>query len=1378
MVKTRALLILLAAIVLGGCLQEASIEERLLCVELTSYSSTEIPACDSQEKCAKEFDKSFAMNTSEFGPHVQNSLAEFRSRTSLSWLYFNKALNAVRKINAACSNGTGLDEIDSFVNEFNFGMSNAFEQIEKAHQVAFSIIFLEKADLELEEIGLMREDDLFNDYVALNENISSINSKNMQGNDFASNYFFYAKRLEELAKKTGFNEDVIKEVTVLDVFDFFDDRIISRLVNDKFWFPVISGAYSHAFSFAKNAFEVNRSAAALKEIPSFEFFGAFNWFAGTKNSTARMFTELVNSDDFHRKNLEEKNALLERDVLDAIGFVEQKIFVIDEESYSFFDQNFFESLAELSEFSSTISSDNFSVNGLSSLKSESSALLAQIKSEFGDLKSRDFISKVSLGKKTGLLKEFAMRLRELGEEIDFYSSTAIEGLKNACSVRVGLIKERIKGDFFGFGEKALGLQAGLKFKVKEFEESSDTVDSLKICRETIQDFKAFESVLENSSFEGTTSESLNKCMSELESFFKSAPPAFFDLKSIFDRLSAQKGMLSPQAGLSGCLVVREKALLFVNSNNDSMEVVSNYREAGAFLEKLKTLASLGGMEPARADFERLSKRLEKQGEFFENALLSLRGFSFLAELKESSLSLLLDAKEALKKAVESHLEKNLLVEVFSQDSPKANTVTVFKVRVSAKNLATQVDFPVSFFVRNFSYKEPAFVFMTGNVDGFSIENGTLRIDLNFVPLGSSIIVFESSDVAAKTSEQTSPLSVSVSEAFFEKKIKIESSAVAKELEVSTEMPHGTDFSSVHVLFAGKSVSFEKKENKVYFRVFDAKPNDTVSVFFSVKDPLSLKVEKAQSIQVDQNTYSFAFFVGVQNNLDVELKNIKLFALLPVDEKNFVIENAFSLEGEKIKYELLFPSKVLFSVDGLAPLEKKTMVFTVNAKNHSVFWSGFFALLEEKLLTLDLSANQKIRQKAASLKQRLLSLEQSSDLVNDQKNTKAMQLSLDVSSLLEENESFEKNESRALALTREITEQTGLLEKNAQLLKDLGFESDGEKILARTKKALSDLDSFTQKGASFEDLLGIKSSLNDLGEIDAKKLLQEEAKKLVSEAGEFLSLEKDFGLVFSGKEEVLLAEERILFYLNQNDFSNAKETLDKLSQNVARIKAQVEEKAKSILEKSEKDFFWFEELARNAPQKASKLKELEQEFIEKLNNRFFPTSSERIDKLLLKLDSLSVDGLGEKITKIKDLKESGDFVGAAKEAVLLSKSFEKNISEIKKIDNEFSSDLARVKEEAFNAYYLAELKTKNVSNAEAGEALLNAKEELDKENFTEAILLSEKAIELIEGKQKSALEIPVAVYPLVILALAGMFFKYRQKKPLTVQKTKVERVKIE
>ncbi|MDO8634421.1 MAG: hypothetical protein Q7K34_03985 [archaeon] len=1355
---------------LSACVQEAGIEERLACVDLTSHSALDIPECDSQEECLKKFGENFSLDYSELSPTSKAALGEFKNRVALSWLYFNKALEKVREINKACSGGNNLGGIDRLVNEFNHSASKGFEEIEKAHQIAFAVILVEKADLELERIDLIKEEPLFEDYVLLNDNLNAINSQSTTGASFAAQYFSSAQKFSALAAKTGFSENIIKETTIFDAVDYFDDKILSKLKTN-FVFAFISDAYTKSFSFLKNFFETERSVNVLQSVPSFEFFDSFNWFAGTKNSTVKKFSSLVITENFHKKNVKEKITILEEQVQGELSAVEEKIMLIDDATYSQFDQGFLAQLALLTGFSSTIGSSDSVLKDLSTIKSDSSKELAFLKTGFFDLKTKSIMGGVALGEKTGALKEFLAKTTRLGESIEYHSQNVTEGLKSTCTEKVGFISKKLSADFSPFGDEALSAAAETKFAVQQFREAGTAVQSLVLCKKTVENYNRLElAIKDKGAANALALKEAGECMKELEDFFE-ANSDFSDLETVFGRLKESIDSHGPISLAQECSAIKEKTLSELNYLPGALDVASNYAAIKKMLSTMEKISFAGSDKLSQSAFEEISGKLSRLESFFEGGVLSLRAASLLQELSNTSSSILFEAREELRNAFKRHLEKNSSVEIYSDSKVRANSFNLQKTKITAQNLIEPVDIGVSFSVNAQLFQLPQTEYATPNISGYHAEKALLTVDLNFVPLGSSVLVLESSGVFAKTTEETKPISVSVENAFFEKQVTIDANGSFPELIVPASLPVQADLARTKVFFREQEVSFTQANNGIEFSLLNVFPKDTATVFFAINKPLELIFSGMQSEYLDQNTVKYIFFVKLKNNTPFGLEEVKALAPLPVDESSFVLGSAYTIGGDKITAEKSANKGVFLSVKDFEPSEEKTVLLEVRAKNYSIFWQEFVDGLLEKIALLESSENSSIRPKASLLRQSLLAANESADFKNEATIEEILELSVQVQLLLAEEDSLQKNQFAESSLREEILSQIKGLEESALFLESLGFQKDSEKLRFAANKAKAQLNS---QLIGFEGLMQVKSTLNAVEAPQAKDVLSREINRLKQGAAVFLSLEKDFEIVFPQKENFFEAEKETMFYIGLGDFNKAFSVFTDMNSAFYSMEKQAMEKSRQIIGEKKYFFELYSQTLEGIPLKAEKLRGFEEAFRAELVNHFFPTTSERIDRLLLQLDSLETKDYSGLLEGL-DGPDSNFAFPLVLNAVKSAKGAEKDFESVKKIDDELSKDLDWVREQAYTVYGLAQLKAKNIFGVEAKELLEQASQKLSAKEYVEAIVLSEKILLLSE--QKSKFEIPVVVVPLALLVLAGLYFKGRKKPPVEPpKKTKLERVK--
>ncbi|MBI4045148.1 MAG: hypothetical protein HY392_05545 [Candidatus Diapherotrites archaeon] len=510
---------------------------------------------------------------------------------------------------------------------------------------------------------------------------------------------------------------------------------------------------------------------------------------------------------------------------------------------------------------------------------------------------------------------------------------------------------------------------------------------------------------------------------------------------------------------------------------------------------------------------------------------------------------------------------------------------------------------------------------------------------------------------------------------------------------------------------------------------------------------------------------------MKNNTPFVLDEVKALVLPPLDENSFSLGSAYTIGGEKITAEKSANRGVFLSVKDFEPSEEKTILLEVRAKNYSVFWQGLVAKLLEKISLLETSENPSIRSKATLLRQSLSEAGEGGDFANQAVIGALLNLSAQVQLLYAEEEDFQKNFFAESTLRREILSQIDSLLESALFLESLGFEKDSEKLRFAANKATAQLQ---KPLVGFEALLQVKSMLNGAQAPEAKDVLSREINRLKQDASVFLLLEKDFEVFFSQKEKFFEAEKEALFYLGIGDFNRAFSVFTDMNSAFHSIEGEAREKSMQIIAEKKSFIELYSQTLQGIPLKAEKLRGFEEAFRFELVDHFFPTTSERIDRLLLQLESIETRDYSVLLEGLESADANFAFQ-VVLDAVKTAKSAEADFGDLKKIDDELSKDLDWVREQAYTVYGLAQLKAKNIFAPEAKELLEQASQKLSNGEYVEAIVLSEKVLVLSE--QKSKFEIPVVVVPLALLAVAGLYFKRRKKAPAEPpKKTRLERVK--
>ncbi|MBI2598129.1 MAG: hypothetical protein HYW50_02950, partial [Candidatus Diapherotrites archaeon] len=197
-------------------------------------------------------------------------------------------MERLQEINKSCMSSNNLAEVDKKANELNHFLSRSFEESDKAHELAFAVLLLEKGFLAEQRVELIREEKLFEGFAVIESNLNELELGHALGeNSFASNYFLNIERFAEISQKFGFEKKITAQTNILDIVNGFDEKIFSHLPKKPFFIPIIGSALSSFIDFAADFFTVHRSIEAMKTFPSFEILETLNRFVGVNNSSIK-----------------------------------------------------------------------------------------------------------------------------------------------------------------------------------------------------------------------------------------------------------------------------------------------------------------------------------------------------------------------------------------------------------------------------------------------------------------------------------------------------------------------------------------------------------------------------------------------------------------------------------------------------------------------------------------------------------------------------------------------------------------------------------------------------------------------------------------------------------------------------------------------------------------------------------------------------------------------------------------------------------------------------------------------------------------------------------------------------------------------------------
>ena len=224
----------------SGCITpENETELRLACLNLSSSTASLIPNCETQNSCLKKLDeKFFSANDSVLSFSTRKQLNEYRAFASLSWHYQNLAIKNLNEINSACSSGN-YALLPEEANEFRNNTLNALGNLDKANQKSISVLIAVRGELEKNGIDFVKEEELFNDYIKINNNLVQLSSNSIQTTpeSFAGILLEQSKKLNSLTARL-YEKDFVQETTALEIVEELDQDLLKLWKNNEFYVPL------------------------------------------------------------------------------------------------------------------------------------------------------------------------------------------------------------------------------------------------------------------------------------------------------------------------------------------------------------------------------------------------------------------------------------------------------------------------------------------------------------------------------------------------------------------------------------------------------------------------------------------------------------------------------------------------------------------------------------------------------------------------------------------------------------------------------------------------------------------------------------------------------------------------------------------------------------------------------------------------------------------------------------------------------------------------------------------------------------------------------------------------------------------------------------
>lgn len=1384
--------LMLFLVLLAGCSQEETTKARLLCLDLTSYSQASIPECQTQENCFSGVEKAFALGGEHLSPRVNQKLHEYKNHVARSWLYYSRAMKGIREMQEICRSSSDFSATTGKVNELNHNLALAFSEADAANKDSFSIILLERAALENEGVNLIREEKLFSDYAALNNNLNELSLATMQKNSdtYVSLYFERMGEFSQVLGQLNAGPLPLNEFSAMDFVDYLDEPLLAQLPDTVFFMPLLTNAASSIISYFNQALTLQESVAALKKFPSFEVLNTFNGIMGTDNSVAEKFFGLLNSDSSHRAELLQKNAQMESEIQGMIARIDSQISSLDSSNYASFDQNFLNSLYSLLEQQTSIATQAYSLADISTIKEDSTAQCLAIKRSFQSVLDSGFLGKISLGEKTAALKQLRSEALLLSENLDYISAEVVSGLAVLCDERISLIAEKVDSAQFSGGSptQTSDLRARLKYRISQYKSAAGSTEKLLLCKPAVEQYVLFEKALLNfKEYEIETGSEIEKCLGYLDAVFSSAETALGDYLPVFEKLKLlEEPYENPGQVLNSCLTLRDNAMRIISQDTGVRKITANHAQSKSLLDAITKLADYPNVI-AQGTILLAEEQFSAEGQYFSGTSLdAAKALPVLDELEVSSGKMLADFGGILLGAMKTLLERTAAFESFTDSVPELGREYAAKLKLTLQNdfvaLGRRIELEIKPPQPNLALSRSS-----QNVESAIVKDGLLLITLVSVPLGPTVLFFDSNAVLATSEESEKVLWVDSGRAMVERTITLSTSGTLPKLKLATGIPQQELllWESVHIFSGNSEITFHAEQGSLVFFLDNAENNQKIRLYYTLSNPIAHSFTLLSQEPLDSNTMRYHYSLSITNNLaGVGLNDTKLMLQFPLPENEPEHMEFFASDGKPVQFQALGGGRVAFVAPTIPPKQTMEFYLTLTVKNYESYWLSVAEGYRERLMLLSASASEKTKNLAAGLLGELDSL----PAAQTTGSAASINALLALGSRVEELGSAEENLSLSLSnyavLENEIAGELQRLQSEAETMGLYGFDSFAAPVLG----AIADANSHIAKSAGFRLGNDINSAISELFMARAvlsgippsglQQKILEEKDLLMRSAEELFMLSSRYGIQESAaRQEIASLENSVSESAMANDFTASRKNLDALGLRITdfnrAISSSLEKRAGEI---SEKISLFCRLADAEIPALLAELGKLTAtDNAAGLASYPLPVTAERLGKIALQLRSLNSLALRKEFDAFLSEVQGGNFLSALGKAEPFEPELDEALAQATLLRDELSGNLNRIKEDAVALFNSAVQKFRGAEpNAEATELLEEARRELEGKNYISSIALSNRATSLVSLPPETGSGIPLAVYPLVAIIAAVLFFSYRKRADM---KKKIELRKV-
>lgn len=288
MKKYLIFFLLLIILSLSGCIHLLNTQQKQMCLTVTHYSKNSLPNCATQSACLEKVNEINYSNKLPF--QIYNELTVYKNNIASTYLFYNNSVKNIEKINNNCDTNNPKELIDG-LNDFFYYVTNIFKYNDYASEQSIIIIKDLTVYLQNQDVELIPEEEIYNDYILLNKNLNElkINKSNIH---YINKLNKEIKNLHVVAEDFGFKKTYLSETNYTDLISYYYN--VAQVPSADIKIPKAYPAINYLITNVSKLETLEKINKNLGNANTYNFYLLLDRIVGTKDSVHTDFVEIVN----------------------------------------------------------------------------------------------------------------------------------------------------------------------------------------------------------------------------------------------------------------------------------------------------------------------------------------------------------------------------------------------------------------------------------------------------------------------------------------------------------------------------------------------------------------------------------------------------------------------------------------------------------------------------------------------------------------------------------------------------------------------------------------------------------------------------------------------------------------------------------------------------------------------------------------------------------------------------------------------------------------------------------------------------------------------------------------------------------------------------